>query len=178
MNLKCFLERDMRCAPDPIRNHLTLTVTPSTTYETAKEAILSYERSSKTWDVSKVLESVKDRSGPAASGSSQGPTPMEIDAVQQQHKGKGKDYKGKGKGNYKGGGKNWWSNIPSWFGGKSGGKSRKENTKGNPKARAKAKQRVSMDRRLAKVKDSRNKGAESVVSLDIGGMSAPNVCEK
>ena len=34
---------------DPIRNHLTLTVTPSTTYETAKEAILSYERSSKTW---------------------------------------------------------------------------------------------------------------------------------
>ena len=54
----------------------------------------------------------------------------------------------------------------------------RENTKGNPKARAKEKQRVSMDRRLAKVKDSCNKGAESVVSLDIGGMSALNVCEK
>ena len=75
----------LRCSPEPIRNYLTLTVTPSTTYETAKEQILAFERSSKTWDVTKVIEGVRDQ-GPTASGANQGPAPMEVDAVQNKGK--------------------------------------------------------------------------------------------
>ena len=62
----------LQCSPEPIR--LTLTVTPSTTYKSAKEQMLAFERSSKTWDVTKVIEGVRDQ-GPTASGSNQGPAP-------------------------------------------------------------------------------------------------------
>ena len=119
----------LRCSPEPIRNHLTLTVTPSTTYETAKVQILAFERSSKTWDVTKVIEGVRDQ-GPTASGSNQGPAPMEVDAV--QNKGKGKY--GKGKNSHKGKGKSWWGSAGSWFGGKSGGK-QKGKSKGKHKGK-------------------------------------------
>ena len=69
----------LRCSPQSLRQHLTLTMTRETTYRQARELILGYERSAKTWDVQSVLKQFQASS----SHDAQGPTPMEVDRVEK-----------------------------------------------------------------------------------------------
>ena len=60
----------MRCAPAGVRQHLTLTLTDGATYESTREQILAYERSSRTWDINSVMRQVQplQDNGQAGSG--------------------------------------------------------------------------------------------------------------
>ena len=60
----------LRCSPQSLRQRLTLTMTRETTYRQARELILGYERSAKTWDVQSVLKQFQASS----SHDAQGPT--------------------------------------------------------------------------------------------------------
>ena len=89
----------MRLCPEGIRQHLSLAITESTSYQEVRERILAYERSSRLWsveDMVKPLNKQVDSSGVA---------PMEVDAV---------IYKGKGKGGKKGKGKKGNKGKGSW----------------------------------------------------------------
>ena len=74
----------LRCSPAIIRQHLTLTMSSSTTYDTAKEMILGYERSSRTWDMAAMIKDVQAQPSNAihsSMGLNQGPAAMEVDQV-------------------------------------------------------------------------------------------------
>ena len=49
----------LRCTPTNIRQHLTLSMGPGTTYSGLKESLLSYERASRSWDVDGVMRQVQ-----------------------------------------------------------------------------------------------------------------------
>ena len=85
----------LRLCPDNIRQHLTLAISDSSSYQEVKERIFAYERSSRMWNVNDVFETVGKQVSSSSKGES-GPVPMEVDAVT-----KGKGYE-KGKGKQKG----------------------------------------------------------------------------
>ena len=93
----------LRCAPKTIREHLTVSLPSAAKYGSVKQAILNYEKASKTWDYTSVLKQNALPAVPASSGggnADQGPAPMDVDQVEAGYKGgKGKNHKGgKGKG--------------------------------------------------------------------------------
>ena len=125
----------LRCAPKTIREHLTVSLPSSANYGSVKQAILNYEKASKTWGYNTVLKQnalpSATTSGGAAS-SDQGPAPMEVDQVTS-----GKDHKGKG---HKGGkGKGYWGTWSSYAAGKAFGRGygRGKGHKGHGKSKGK-----------------------------------------
>ena len=125
----------LRCAPKTIREHLTVSLPSSANYGSVKQAILNYEKASKTWDYNTVLKQnalpVTTASGGATS-SDQGPAPVEVDQVTS-----GKDHKGKG---HKGGrGKGYWGTWSSYAAGKAFGRGygRGKGHKGHGKSKGK-----------------------------------------
>ena len=119
----------MRLCPEGIRQHLTLSIGETTSYQEVRERILSYERSSRLWSVDEMLK-------PLGKSDPSGVAPMEVDAVVKgkgkgHEKGKGK--KGKGKGSSWSDGWNWFNSWSKGFG-KSKGKS-----KGRGKSKGKGK---------------------------------------
>ena len=102
----------LRCSPRAIRDHLTLTMPEGTNYMSVKQAILSYEQSSKTWDYQTVLKQKTLQNTASSSNADQGPAPMEVDAVYE--KGGGKGNKGN-KGNKGGKGSYSWSSFGAGF---------------------------------------------------------------
>ena len=125
----------LRCAPKTIREHLTVSLPSSANYGSVKQAILNYEKASKTWDYNTVLKQnalpSATTSGGAAS-SDQGPAPMELDQVTS-----GKDHKGKG---HEGGkGKGYWGTWSSYAAGKAFGRGygRGKGHKGHGKSKGK-----------------------------------------
>ena len=137
----------MRLCPEGIRQHLTLSISDTTSYQEVRERILAYERSSRLWSVEDIVKSTTKQTD------NMGLAPMEVDQVS---KGKGKG-KGKGKSKSKGKG-NWsdaWSWTSSWFkgGGKQKGKTRdkgkgksKGKSKGKNKGKGKQKGKLNPDR--------------------------------
>ena len=123
----------LRCSPRAIRDHLTLTMPEGTNYMSVKQAILSYEQSSKTWDYQTVLKQKTLQNTASSSNADQGPAPMEVDAVYE--KGGGKGNKGN-KGNKGGKGSYSWSSFGAGFRQwRKGG--RKGSYKGGKKGRGK-----------------------------------------
>ena len=116
----------IRCSPPRLREHLQLTLSDVSTYADVREALLSYERVSRSFSQEQTYKQlqVEDRKA-------DGPTPMEVDRV--EYKGKGKGKKGKGKKS------SWWNSGWS-FGargrGSGGGRGRKG---GKGKGRGKGK---------------------------------------
>ena len=53
----------LRCAPPAIRQHLTLTMTDRTDCCSAKEILVAYERSSKTWGTQSLMKQVSHTHG-------------------------------------------------------------------------------------------------------------------
>ena len=100
----------IRCAESKLREHLTLTITESSSYQNLKATMLSHEQASKTWNQESILRSltVKTEGGMIRTDAG-GPAPMEIDRIEDKGKGKGKS-KSKGKGK-------WWQ-IPFYPNGK------------------------------------------------------------
>ena len=102
----------MRLCPEGIRQHLTLSIGETTSYQEVRERILSYERSSRLWSVDEMLK-------PLGKSDPSGVAPMEVDAVVKgkgkgHEKGKGK--KGKGKGSSWSDGWNWFNSWSKGFG--------------------------------------------------------------
>ena len=109
----------MRCCNQRLREHLQLNLDDKSTYSMVKESIMNFERVSKAWSQESVLKSIQNDDGP---------TPMEIDRVE--------DYKGKGKGKYKGKHKSSWG-VP-WPYGRGGGRGKgKSKGKGKKGGRGK-----------------------------------------
>ena len=124
----------MRLCLEGIRQHLTLSISDSTSYQEVRERILAYERSSRLWSVEDTTKSVTNKQN--SNTDNMGLAPMEVDAV--TYKGKGGKDKGKGKGKNKGG--SWsdaWSWASSWF--KGGGKKGKSKGKGKGRSKGKSK---------------------------------------
>ena len=128
----------IRCAPQKLRDHLQLSLTDKSTYADVREALLSYERASKSYSQEQILKHLELKDG----DSRDGPTPMEVDRVE---KGKGK-HKGKGRGG------NWWNNAWS-FAGRGRGAGRKGKGKGKGKSKGKSKSKSG-----GKGKKGKNKG--------------------
>ena len=106
----------MRCLPQAIRQHVQLSMTEASTYESVRSYILAYEITTTSWSVTKVHQSLGIVDPPV----NPDVVPMEVDAVQ---KGKRKGGRGnsKGRGSSKG--------KPKGDGGK--------NPKGKPKGKDK-----------------------------------------
>ena len=117
----------IRCLPKCLQQHIQLQLTESSTYQNVRDAVLSYETVTQSWSEKKVLTEV-GVVGSYATGSSSGPAPMEVDAV-QQFGGYGKGKKGKGKGKQDGKG-NKGKNGKSFYGqfdkGKGKGKAKND----------------------------------------------------
>ena len=94
----------VRCLPNHIRQHVQLQMSDSTTYKSIRDYILSYEVVTASWTTAKVHNELGLVQSYA--NSSSGVVPMEVDAIQQQQKGKGK----------------WGKNGKSFDKGKSKGK--------------------------------------------------------
>ena len=88
----------IRCAPTKLKEHLQLSLTDRSSYADVREAILAYERVSKSFTQGQILKNLEIQD------KQDGPTPMEVDRVYDKGKGKGKKSKGKG----------WWSNTWSF----------------------------------------------------------------
>ena len=106
-----------RCAPKTIQEDLTGSLPSSANYGSVKQAILNYEKASKTWDYNIVLKqnALPSSHTGAASSSDQGPAPMEVDQVTTGKGNKGKGYKG-------GKGKGFWGAWSSYGAGKGFGR--------------------------------------------------------
>ena len=116
----------IRCSPPRLREHLQLSLSDVSTYADVREALLSYERVSRSFSQEQIYKQLQVEDSKA-----DGPTPMEVDRV--EYKGKGKGKKGKGK---KG---SWWNSGWSFGGrgrGSGGGRGRKG---GKGKGRGKGK---------------------------------------
>ena len=86
--------------PGEMRRYLQMQVTETTTYETLRERVLQYERSSSTWNSDHVLKSL------GMEQPHDGPTPMEVDRLE----------KGKPKGGAKKGPKGFGKPSEKWNG--------------------------------------------------------------
>ena len=73
----------LRLCPDNIRQHLTLAISDSFSYQEVKERIFAYTRSSRMWNVNDVLKTV-GKQMPSSSKGDAGPVPMEVDAVMRK----------------------------------------------------------------------------------------------
>ena len=81
----------IKCCQPRLREQIQLSITDTTSYADIREKITSYERVSKAWTSDQVLKHVNDQPN-YASGSGDGPVPMEVDRIE----------KGKSKGKHKG----------------------------------------------------------------------------
>lgn len=93
----------IRCLPAHIRQHVQLNLEDTTTYSTVRSRILGFESVTNSWSSQRIHNEFGIVGSP--SSSSQGPQPMEVDAIQFKGKGKhgkGKSDKGKGKSFSKG----------------------------------------------------------------------------
>ena len=73
----------MRCCPGQLGQHLQLNVKPGTRYAQVRESMVAYEQSTAAWSSTKIFERNQI-------------VPMEVDRIEGDRKGKGKD-KGEGK---------------------------------------------------------------------------------
>ena len=123
----------IRCAESKLREHLQLTIGDGTTYGQLREAILGYEKASKSWTTEAVLKALN----PIAdnSNANSGPVPMEVDRIaNEKGKGsKGKNSKGKSKG------KSWWSFGSYGLYGRGRGRGKGRGNKGKGKGKQKGK---------------------------------------
>ena len=125
-------------AESRLREHLQLTIGESTSYGQLREAILGYEKASKSWTTESVLKSLNPIA--ETSNTNTGPVPMEVDRITND---KGKGWKGKSnKGKSKG--KSWWSFGSYALQGRGrgrgkGGRSNKGKGKGKSKGKNKGK---------------------------------------
>ena len=53
----------IRCAESKLREHLTLTITESSSYQNVRETMLSHEQASKTWNQESILRSLTVKTG-------------------------------------------------------------------------------------------------------------------
>ena len=139
----------IRCAPSRLREHLQLSLSDVSTYADVREALLSYERVSKSFSQEQSYKQLQVED----SKTSDGPTPMEVDRVM---KGKGKGKKGKSKGS------SWWNS--SWsFGGRgrgAGGRGRKGG-KGKGRGKGKGKKGSSYSKGKQKGKKGGSKNSDA-----------------
>ena len=126
-----------RVLPAHLRQHVQLQMTETSTYDSVREAVLSYESVTTTWSASRVHMEL------GVGQDSGGPAPMDISRINEdgkgKGKGKGKHNKGKGKGGKGKGkqskGKGKGGNQANGRGGKGAGKGR--GGKGRGKGRGK-----------------------------------------
>ena len=116
----------IRCAESKLREHLTLTITESSSYQTVRETMLSHEQASKTWNQESILRSLTVKTDGGVPRTDGGPTPMEVDRIEDKGKGKSKS-KSKGKGK--------WFQLPYYPGNK--GNKGKGKFKGKGKSKRK-----------------------------------------
>ena len=92
----------VRCLPTHIRQHVQLQMSDSTTYDSIRSYVMSYEVVTSSWSTSKVHNELGVVGSYASPAANSGPSPMEIDAITWKGKGKHKGKDGKGKGKSKG----------------------------------------------------------------------------
>ena len=92
----------VRCLPNHIRQHVQLQMSDSTTYDSIRSYVMSYEVVTSSWSTSKVHNELGVVGSYASPAANSGPSPMEIDAITWKGKGKHKGKDGKGKGKSKG----------------------------------------------------------------------------
>ena len=126
----------IRCSGTKLREHLQVTVKESTGYSQLREAMLGFEKASKSWTTEAVLKSLN--SVPDNSNNN-GPLPTEVDRIyNDKGKGcKGKGSKGKGKSQSKG--KSWWSFGSYGLSGRGRGRGKGRGNKGKGKGKQKGK---------------------------------------
>ena len=83
----------LRSVSNSMRNHLATVLTEDVTYDTLRETALHFERMNTKWDSKNLFAG--DSLFSKSRGSTDGPVPMEVDALQKKGK---KGDKGKGKG--------------------------------------------------------------------------------
>ena len=120
----------IRCCQPKLREQLQLGINDESTYQEIRDKVLSFERVSKIWSTEQVLKHVQDNPS-YCGGSTDGPTPMEVDRIE---KGKGKN---KGKNKSKGFSGGEWMN--SWAFSRGRGRQNKGIGKGKSKGRSKGK---------------------------------------
>ena len=106
----------VRCTPGRLRTHIQLQLTPDTTYDRLKLTLMGFEEATEDYKFKGIML--------PTSSALEGPSPMDIDRLQEQQKGGGKKGKGKGK-DQKGKGKD--------HKGKGKGKKGSDGTKGKGK---------------------------------------------
>ena len=79
----------IRCAPQKLREHLQLSLSDRSTYADVREALLAYERTSKSFSQEQILKQLEIQD-PGRASTDNGLAPMEVDRVQDKGKGKGK----------------------------------------------------------------------------------------
>ena len=119
----------LRVLPQQVRSHLTITIGDESTYESMRDMILRWERSTQKWSSEIVRGGAPQK---PSYDDPNGPSPMDVDRVKGWPKGKGKWGKGAGKGGGKDGGKYGGRNGKG-KGGKGGYESRSGKGKGYEK---------------------------------------------
>ena len=169
----------IKCCKPRLREQIQLSIANSTSYIDIREKITSYERASKVWTNDQVLKHVNDQPN-YASGSNDGPVPMEVDRVEKgkwKHKGKNKD-----RGSF--GGSEWAS---GWLYGRGRGRGRTNKGKGKGKTKGEIKRKERKSKRWIQRKGGRSKVASGQCSncmefghwnRDCPNMSAYNVAQK
>ena len=129
----------IRCCQPKLREQLQLSISEDSTCQEIRDKVLSFERVSKVWSTEQVLKHIQDTTS-YTGGTTDGPTPMEVDRIEKGGKGKGKNKKGnawtyargrgrgrqnKGKGKGKSKGKNKGKKGGSKGKGKKGGRGNK-----------------------------------------------------
>jgi hypothetical protein len=159
----------IKCCKPRLREQIQLSIANSTSYIDIREKITSYERASKVWTNDQVLKHVNDQPN-YASGSNDGPVPMEVDRVEKgkwKHKGKNKD-----RGSF--GGSEWAS---GWLYGRGRGRGRTNKGKGKGKTKGKSNGKKGNQKGGSKGKAAEVKwllgSAPIAWNLDIGIVTAP-----
>ena len=124
----------IRCSESRLREHLQLTVGETTSYGQLREAVLNFDKASKSWTTESVLKSLNPTPESSSSNNNNGPVPMEVDRVYNE---KGKNNKGKGKSKSKG--TSWWSFGSYAFQGRGRGRGKGRGNKGKGKGKSKGK---------------------------------------
>ncbi|CAE7566403.1 unnamed protein product, partial [Symbiodinium natans] len=119
----------LRVLPQQVRSHLTITIGDDSTYESMRDMILRWERSTQKWSSQIVTGGAPQK---PSYDDPNGPSPMDVDRVKGWPKGKGRWGKGAGKGSGKDGGKYGGKNGKG-KGGKGGYESRPGKGKGYEK---------------------------------------------
>eukprot|EP00435_Cladocopium_sp_Y103_P043647 s2238_g12.t1 len=145
----------IRCSEARLREHLQLTVGETTSYSQLREAVLGFEKASKSWTTEAVLKSLNAVPENANNNANNGPAPMDVDRIYNE---KGKSYKGKGKSKSKS--KSWWSFGSYGFAGRGrGGRGKGRGNKGKGKGKSKEKNK-------GKSKDGGKKGGRKGKQVD------------